>query len=155
MSDEFQESLSADGRRRREEILRMAQRQARRVRRVRLIARTAAACLVLAVFGGAWMWTQRRIPAPPQIALPGKTPATTPAPAPSPKAVPTRSAPQIVVTRIETDSTLLSKWAIPAQKPTWQKLDDNALFDQLAAAGRPGGLVTIGGRTKLMYRESR
>ena len=139
--------LSAQGRRRRAEILRLAQGEARTRRRQRTVARAiVAATVVLAI---ALVWTYRPArPLAPQIAI--RPPASRLSTAPAVPAVPSPT--ETVIHRIQTDPTLISQWSLPPQKPTWQVLNDDQLLRRLQEAGQPAGLAYIDGHARLLFR---
>jgi hypothetical protein len=135
--------LSPEGQRRRGEILRLACGEAR-LRRQRRAARRAAACgtVVLAIAVGMWMRPWH--PEAPQIAKVPLIPHVT---------LPSPSRAEIVIGRIQTDPTLASRWAVPLQEPTWQRLSDDDLLARLQEAGRPAGLAYVDGRAQILFRE--
>jgi hypothetical protein len=91
-----------------------------------------------------------RSPAVRTVVLPA--PATAPSPVHHAIAGPTAS--EIVVTRIQTDPTLLQRLAIPPQKPTWKILSDDELLHELADAGKPAGLdYSNDGPVVVLYRD--
>lgn len=152
MSGEWRTAeLSQAGRTRRGEILAAAQRIARRRRIGRLTRRGVLACAVLAA--GTWASESLRKPhssPPPQQAHMGK-PESRPTVVPAP---PRRKPAEIVIERVTTDSTLATQWATPKDGAAWQRLDDDALLQQLAAAGKPAGLAHVDGHARVVYRSA-
>ena len=139
--------LSDRGQHRRAEILALARRAARARRHRRTARRVGAAAAVALLFIGVFVLVRpRELPRPPIVQRPN---TTKPLPIPAPVNPP----PRIVVTRIETDPTLLSRWAIAPRKPTWQALSDDELLHGLAEAGRPAGLAYVDGHPMLLFRE--
>ena len=141
--------LSPRGRARREQILEMAIRQARRRRGRRLAIRGGAAAIVLLVAGLALV----RMPhsAPQRHELPV---VTSPPPAAPPPAAPPHDhvqAAKLVIEHIQTDTTIVKRLAVPKTPPRWQTLDDDQLLKELALAGKPAGLVKINGRASLVF----
>ncbi len=149
--------FSAGGRRRQEEILALALRQARRQRRGRLargLAAVSAAVLLLATLAlvriGRW---PAAVPSPAPILVQQQSPTPLPAAprveSPAPIALPP-PATGIVIVRIETDPDILRRLAIPPQEPTWKRLTDDELLEELSAAGRPAALARIDGQAVLI-----
>jgi hypothetical protein len=139
------EPLSSAGKRRRESILGDALLAAkhRRVRRLTPYGVTAG----IAVIASVLVWNHRVPPNRPTVVNHDQSPVKIDVPT-SPK-TPSR---EIVITRIETDPTLLDRLRVPPQKPTWRTLSDEELLKQLAASGRPAGLAYVEGRTELLWR---
>jgi len=150
MNDFYEHSdLSENGLRRREEILRSAVRAARHRRLRRQLAKVGlfAGTAMVFLFVTAPFW---RSPAIRTVILP--EPATVPSPVHHAIMQPT--APEIVVTRIQTDPTLLQRLAVPPQKPTWKILSDDELLRELADAGKPAGLdYSNDGPVVVLYRD--
>lgn len=155
--------LSADGRARREQILRLARCAARRRRRSRRLLRaTAGASIGAAIAIFTWEWQahpQGWHPSAPIAVLPSTRPdaphpptSVSPAPISPPAPEPARR-PEVVITFIRTEPDLATRLAVPPQAPTWQRLDDDALLRQLASAGHPAGLAWVGDRETILFRD--
>ena len=61
--------------------------------------------------------------------------------------------PHTVVERIETDPTIADRLALRPGRPRRVMLGDAGLVRELAAAGRPGGVVRINGEVRLLLRD--
>ena len=145
-SDEI--PLSAAGEHRRAGILRLARSAARARRQRRAVRRVLAVAMI--VIGVFVLIRPHRSISPP-LAERHTTPPVTAASLPS---EPPKQLSRIVVTRIETDPTLLSRWSVGPQKPTWEVLSDDDLLRRLAEAGRPAGLAYVDGHPPiLLFRE--
>jgi hypothetical protein len=138
---EFQNELSNEGHRRREAILRLAQKQARRRRRGRLALKLTGTIAVLLTAISVVMQLHRKQPAAPTLAV--NHPATPP-----------RPTPLVTIEQIATDPALSSKLAIQIQQPRWQRLNDDQLLTTLADAGRPAGIIEVDGRAMLVPRDA-
>ena len=134
--------LSAEGQLRRERILLLAQREARRRRRWRRMVRTAGVCGVAAAVMLTGICLHRG-GAPDQ--RPGASAGN------GPGGVPTPTAGTIVIERIQTDPAITSRLAIPPQARSWQRLSDDELLDRLAEAGKPAGIAYLDGRAVLLF----
>jgi hypothetical protein len=152
----FVPALSPDGERRRDEILRVTQHFSARKRRRRAAFRVGALAVLCA---GIWFAFPRQHPRNPhQIAIPIAPANEKPAASIQDKFTApliARSAsvrPPITITRIQTDRLLASRFAIPRQSPTWQKIGDEVLLKSLADAGRPAGLQYADGREIILFR---
>jgi hypothetical protein len=157
--------LSAAGRQRQMEILRLARAEAGRRQLGRHTLRGGAAVLSLALCAaGVLVFRSSRLtsglaphdgdPRPSIARAPGES---QPAPAvASPRAVVLvgrpRRAGEIAIGRIETDPAIATSLAMPPQRPTWQKLTDDQLLERLAENGRPAGLAFVDGRAVVLYR---
>jgi hypothetical protein len=144
-----QNDLSENGLRRREEILRSAVRAARhrRLRRQLVHAGLFSGMAITFLFVTAPLWW----PAPAPKVIVGQ-PGTPLSPAHPVVVHPT--APEIVVTHIQTDPTLLQRLSVPPQKPTWKILSDDELLRELADAGKPAGLEYANdGQVVVLYRD--
>jgi hypothetical protein len=153
MTDPY--ALSPAGKARRAEILRLAQAQARRRRRRRQAARAAAAGVGVLLL--TMVLTHRLLPGTPvrQAVVP-PAPVTQPLratavtlplePAPPPKPG------NIVVQFIRTNPNITCQLAVPPQTPTWRRLSDDQLIQELADAGHPAGLAWVDGRELILYR---
>ena len=150
--------LSPAGQERRALILRMARAEAGRRRRRRHAARTVAAgagVVLLTV-----LLIHRWLPQQPVRSIVFRpAPATQPVPATQavavsrPPALPTRpKTRQIVIQVIRTEPNIVKRLATPSQKPSWRRLSDDELIQELADAGCPAGLAWIDGRELVLYR---
>lgn len=142
--------LSPEGEARRVEILHLAQGQARARRHRRAMRRAVGSVVgggaaVLLFFA---LYTRQHPRVLPQVVV--NPPASRDTKVAS---VPTRSRPEIVITRIPTDATLASQWAVRLEKPAWQKLTDDDLLRRLQEAGRPAGLAYVDGQARILFRE--
>lgn len=152
MIDRFDPSeLSGAGVRRREEILKAALHAAsrRRVRSQMMSASGAVAAVLVVLFLGTRLG---RVEKPPQSQIQPAiiNPEQRPSNAHAHHAV----AREVVITRIQTDPTLLEHLSVPPQKPTWQVLTDDQLLHALADAGRPAGLeYGNDGQVVVLYRD--
>jgi hypothetical protein len=130
--------LSAHAEARRESILTLAKREARRRRRARRLVRGAG--LVIAFLALAMLC---------EFMLPGHSPAP-------PHVVinhPTPPPAQIVrIERIETDPHITARLAITTARPIWKTISDRELLQALADAGKPAGLIEVDGRATLVPR---
>ncbi len=59
---------------------------------------------------------------------------------------------QIVIQFIKTEPDLARQMAVPPQKPSWRRLTDDQLIQELADAGHPAGLGWVDGREFVLYR---
>ena len=148
--------LSAEGEKRRDQILLLAKQQAAiqartRARRRNTIAGVAMGAIALSL--SVWYFQQHQ---PERIAL-------KPVPQPEihkPEALkPTSIVPHIishkqekpivVVRMIHTEPGVAKQFAIKPQAANWQRLNDDQLLTELAAAGKPAGLVWVDGKQRL------
>jgi len=137
--------LSERGVERREEILSRALAEAGRRRRRRAAGRAGVA---LAVVGGlaavtAVVWPLREGKSP-EVIVRRATPETLPAVAPA--------EPRVIVTRIATDPGIVERLAIHAEPVRVQRIRDEELLRELAAADQPAGLAYVNGKAVLMFR---
>ena len=153
LDDVAEPLLSPEGRVRRAAILQLAHRESRARRRRHFARRAGVAGAGLSIALAIFWLTRPQNEAPPQIVhqLPStqrmQQPATRQI---AQRPVATRS--KILITRIETDSTLLQRLTLPPQKPSWSVIDDDELLRSLAEAGRPAGLAYVDGRTLILFR---
>ena len=147
--DPFGTLLSPDGEARRRHILRVAVQEADSMRHRRIRQRFIAACSLALIIG--ILIPYRRAPqivkhedSRPAITNPPATTALVPKHLPEPRA--------IVITRIQTDPTIAARLALQPQKPTWQKIGDDALLERLSEAGKPAGLAYLDGRAVILFR---
>ena len=144
--------LSTAGDRRRAAILTMAlsaaARRRTRRRRVRVGAGTLAIAALVAV-----VWPRpapvRTVPVP--VAVLTHRPTSRPTVVSS---HPPERPPTVTVERIETDPTIADRLALRSGRSRWVMLDDAGLVRELAAAGRPGGVVRINGEARLLLRDA-
>jgi hypothetical protein len=59
---------------------------------------------------------------------------------------------EIVITRIFTEPNISHRLAVKPQAESWQRLNDDDLMAQLAAAGHPAGLAIVDGREMILFR---
>jgi hypothetical protein len=135
MSD-FDEPLSQTGQHRREEILRLTLRAARRRRqRPQIIACAIATIAVLSL-----IVTINRRPAPFSVQ--------------SHNSIPTLSNPpnysEIVIEHFGTDPTISTRLALTPIARHWQQIGDDELLNSLANAGQPAGIVQMDGQAILL-----
>jgi hypothetical protein len=130
------EILSDFGRERREEILRLAKRHARSLRRNRHLRGGGILLVGLAIIM-AWRGSGARHPQTARISIP------------APVAL---RAPTVVIERIATDPQIVERMSIGNERPKWSFIDDDAFLHSMADAGRPSGLVNLNGRLLLLPR---
>jgi len=139
--------LSPSGRTRHAQILELAIQQARRQRRQRLTFRASIAVIVLLGIGLALVAVSHKPidrPEPPSLQ------------ASNLHAVPTTGLPSAkkpIIEWIQTDPTIAERLAVPPAKPRWELIDDDQLTQELANAGRPAGLATIGNQVTLVFHK--
>ncbi len=152
--DEYSDSiLSPEGRLRQASILRLALDESRSCRRRQMTGKAMAAGVCLLIVFSVFRSTHPTDTPQPQVVqqMPSvkrevPQPVINLTPAPQKK---------IVVSRIETDPSLLTKWTIPPRKPTWTVIDDDELLRRLGEAGRPAALAYVDGRTVILFREAK
>jgi len=162
--DETLGVLSPTGDARRERILAIAQRAARRRRMRRRVSRlTGVALAVLVAAAGLGQWVdhhlrlaslafylpQTRIENPLIDSLPPPEARQPDSPPMPPQPVVSH---QPKITIITTDPTILDRLSVHPV-PHWQVIGDRELLDALAAAGEPAGLLRYDGRTILLPRD--
>jgi len=134
MNEQDRPPLTATGRVRREAMLGELLVQMQRLHRRRRSQRTAAAsaCMVAMLIGLSLLAMPARRPS-------ADTPILADAPTPASK---------ISIEIVRTDPSILDRFAA---RPTSRAvlLDDEALLDELAAMGRPTGLIRVGDRVWL------
>jgi hypothetical protein len=157
--------LSRDGERRREQILRLAQRTAAARGRRRRHARGAVGiAMLLAIAAVIGLRFGRVAPKRDVADVPRPIPIpTTPGHSPSPSSIPPPVAvaaaparparPEIVITRIKTAPGLADRLAIRRDPAAWQRLSDDDLLHRLSDAGKPAGLAYVDGRAMLLFRD--
>ena len=131
------EPLSEAGQLRRQGILRLAQGEARRLRRRRLIGRGSPP--VIAIAAAAIILRPHHLPRPTPAPVAGIA-----VPAPQPIAA------SAGVQFIPTDSTITDRLSTQPSTPRWTDISDRELLDELNAVGEPAGIVSINGRTFLL-----
>lgn len=154
MDDSAELPLSRKGQLHRAEILQMARQESRTRRRRRFARRATVAvgvCLLMGV--SILLTTHQTKPDHPQIAHP--TPLTQPEKIQTVGSREVGPRQEIVISRIETDLTLLRRLTIPPQKPSWTVIDEDELLRRLTEAGRPAALAYVEGRTLILFREAR
>ena len=138
MSDSIHE-LSAGGLQRKDRILSLALRAARRRRYRRLARNGAVFAMVLIAAIATWRAAERG-----------------PARVNNGNVVLQRheavKASSVTIVWIHTDPNVLKRMEEPEHKGTWQWIGDDELLKSLADAGHPAGLVEIGGRVVLLPR---
>jgi hypothetical protein len=130
------EILSDLGRRRREEILRLAMRQTRRRRRNRRLREAGMILVCVAILATRQESQQRpaespKTHTPPMVMVPAST---------------------VIIERIGTDSQITAKLSTGNAPPRWSFIDDDAFLQSMADAGRPSGLIMLNGRLLLLPR---
>ena len=146
----FETHLSESGARRREEMLPRMLDEAGRLRRRRQTVRAGGAALACALLLGVFLrfnplpgLLPEEGAAPREIVENPRTPAVE---SPRDDAAP-QPTPHKFVQIVETDPSLLAKYLLPmANESRVRILSDDALLAELAALGRPSGLVRSGGR---------
>jgi len=133
------EPLSEAGQLRRQDILRLAQGEARRLRRRRLIGRGSP--LLVAIAAAAIILRPHPLPGPAPAPVAGIA-------VPAPQPIPVSAGVQF----IPTDSTIADRLSTQPAPPRWTDISDRELLDELNAAGKPAGIVSINGRTFLLPR---
>jgi hypothetical protein len=137
--------LSPQGQARRDQILELAVRQARRQRRRRLGFRAGIICVALGAIGVALLPAPRRPLGPPVDSIAEASPTHTLPPADRP------GLGNVIIERIETDPTIARRLTLPPAAPKWEQIDDDQLSQELAKAGQPAGLAKIGGKVTLIF----
>jgi hypothetical protein len=146
--------LSPEGAARREAILSLALRAARRRRRHRHLARaTAAASLALALAAAAIVALRPSRPGgTPQIASSHPAP-----PPPTFSSPPKHPRPSVTITRLATYPGIADRLAVrasPGAAAPLPRLSDDELLARLAEAGHPAGLAYVdGSRPMLVFHE--
>jgi hypothetical protein len=138
--------LSPQGRRRRDEIGRLAREAARRRRRTRRIVPAVAVSVVFLMVAVA-MFRFRPISPAPQSPIARKETKAAPLPAPSPPADF-----GITVALIKTESGISDRLSVPAKPREWSNAGDDELLQSLADAGHPSGLLYTNGEAILLAR---
>ncbi len=132
-------TLSPAGVVRRDEIGRLA---AAAAGRRRLRRRATAAAAVAAVVAACVPWTRRPVvPRPSAVGRRSAVVVATAAPA------------SAVVEYVGTDPTITDRLSVRPGRPRWTRIGDGELLAALASAGRPAGLVAVGGREILLFRD--
>jgi hypothetical protein len=153
-------SLSRDGERRRDQILRLALEASGQRRRRRQARRAVGLVLLLATAIGFGVRLRHGTPTrqarSDHRAIPGPAVSknSTPAPVAShiPTIAPARSPrPQVVITRIQTDAGLTDRLSIRPDPAGWQRLTDDDLLRRLSDVGKPAGLAYVDGRAMLLF----
>jgi hypothetical protein len=138
MSDSIPD-LSARGFQRKDRILRLALRAARR-RRYRRLARNGAVFALVLIAGMAtWRMAERK---PATVKNGNVVLQRNQAVKPS----------GVTILWIQTDPNVLKRMEEPPRAGTWQRIGDDELLRSLADAGHPAGLLEIGGRVVLLPR---
>jgi hypothetical protein len=147
-NDPFGTLLSPDGEARRRQILRLAVQEAGMVRHRRIRRRVAIVC-ALALLAGIFIPHRR---ATQIVQKPAAHPFVTDPVISARNPKTSRQPREILITRIQTDPTIAARLALRPQKPTWQKIGDDALLERLTEAGKPAGLAYVDGRSIIMFR---
>ena len=140
---EFLPSLSAEGQRRREQILAIAIEEARRRRRRRSRARGVAVAVLAMLALAAIVFSVDRKPA---RQLVDRSRPALPHPAP-----PTPADNGIVITRLMTEPGIASRMSIKPTSGGWTRIGDEELLNKLADAHHPAGLAYINQRPVLLF----
>jgi hypothetical protein len=138
--------LSAQGERHRDAIAALAlsaARSRRRRRRAAVAAMAVAGAAVLAI-GLVPPITKQPDISQPQLAAKLMSPSPLGSEHVSPVQIKT-----VTIDWVRTDPRVLDRLAA-SPPPRWCVIDDDTLLTELAAAGHPAGLVTVGGRTLLL-----
>ena len=137
--------LSPSGQARRDHILELAIRQARRQRRRRQAIRVGILGFVLVGVGVALLHT---LPAP--LNQPGTSTAKVSPPGISPVDRPRPT--KVVIERVQTDPLIVRRLAVPPVVLKCERIDDDQLLQALAEAGKPAGLLRMNGQVTLLFR---
>ena len=148
--------LSAEGEKRRDQILQLAKRQA--LDRVRAAARRrrniaglamVALGLSLAIRFGYRQYSKLQLAKnePHRVDIPKTEP--TKAQIVIHLAATIKPQPQITIGRIHTEPGFAQQFIIKSQIPNWPRLNDDQLLLELTATGKPAGLIWIDGRQRL------
>jgi hypothetical protein len=148
------EPLSPEGRQRQEAILRAAIGLGRRRRRNRIARRAAivvAPLIAVAMFAALHPESKSKIAEMPSTAPTDHVVvATKPEHVVVPDSVIASTA-AVRIERIADDPAIVARYTAPSiSKITIERIDDNQLFQELAAANLRGGLATIAGQTRLV-----
>jgi hypothetical protein len=136
--------LSAQGQRRRQQILQLAHAFARKRRRRRRMAAIAPLAIVAALAASLFVARSKHPnPNPPILAKGGEPVPTVIAP---PLAQP--QVPQ--VTWIATEPGISHRLAVRDEPPMWKSISDSELVQDLAQDGKPAGLAYADGRAILI-----
>ena len=155
---ELPPSLSPAGLKKRDAILAAALAESSRLRVKRRVVRgSLAGTAIILVLGGVLT-----ILAPLMRSHPPKQTVTNTPAAPAPSIAPRPPVPaarsqrehEIVITRIPTDPQIASRLAVHTEHISIQRIDDDQLLSELAAASEPAGLAYIAGHPKLLFRGS-
>jgi hypothetical protein len=142
--------LSPDGFARKDQILRLAIREAREIRFRRKMQIGALVALPLLALISILCNSERRQP-PVPVQTVAKFPV---APIGRPPMAPSDSSSNLVrIIWIQTDPEILKRMETPAPKPAWQQVNDDQLLQALAEAGKPSGLITLDGKVALFPRD--
>lgn len=139
--------ISPWGQMRREQILGLALRQARRRRRRRQAMRIGTICVALCCIGVVTLRVLRTSPDHPgestaKVSVPNaKSPVDQSQPA------------KLDIEHIQTDPTIAHRFAVPQVAAKWERIDDVQLLRELAEAGQPAGLVRMDGRVTLVFHD--
>ncbi len=133
------EHLSPEGLLRRDAILQLAKSEARRRRSRRLLSRGGAAVLVVGLISAAL----RLMPIPVKP-VEVRTSVARSLPVPTP--------PSVVIEYVQTDPTIAERLTLQPSPPRWEKIGDDELLNELAAAGQPAGIAIFNGKTLLLTR---
>jgi hypothetical protein len=139
--NDWEQPLSPAGQRCRERILQLALHEARQRRQQRWTRRSVGTALVITLALVAVRFIPSKALAPQQdqiVVVPPHVVAPTP------------SQPKIIISRIETDPTIVDRLAIRPSSKRWQSIGDDELLAGLADAGKPAGLIHIAGHTVLL-----
>lgn len=150
--------LSDEGERRKEKILETARREARRLRRRRAVGRVGVAAMAIGLAATLAMQSRcwRTVPNVVQL-HPSRhdpmPPTVEPVTPPVRHAIASARGPKdVIITRIKTDPDIARKLAVKPEPIGWQRIDDDQLLAELAAAHRPAGLAYVGGREIVLFR---
>jgi hypothetical protein len=151
MSD-FEPPLSPTGEDRRRRILDLAVNAARRRRLRRRVGRGSSLAVVIALIASGVWWHAQRLNVSSPSAVAGRSKLM---PTPRRMVLPaTRPIEDRGVTFVVTDPTILDRLRIdPATNPPrWRSIGDRELLADLAAAGKPAGMIRLKDRVVLIAR---
>lgn len=136
--------LSEEGLRRREQILARALAEAGRRRRRRAGGRVGIVCAVIGGLVTAILLIRAADEGKAPEVVKRVPPETSPPTAPA--------EPRVIFTRIQTDPGIVERLAIHVEPARPQRIRDDELLSELAAANQPAGLAYIDGKAVLLFR---
>ncbi|MDB5332717.1 MAG: hypothetical protein JWP03_3868 [Phycisphaerales bacterium] len=152
--------LSDEGERRRENILAIAHREAGRIRHRRAVRRIGIAAIAigltaaLAMQSRRWGASREIVQVRPDQHDPMPPVVGPVAPPVQRRAVAVRPPKEIVITVVKTDPGIARRLSVKPPTTGWERIDDERLLAELAAAHRPAGLAYVDGREVVLFRTS-